>query len=69
MKQVREKEAAGMIQRSNSPYCSPVVLAPKPDGSWRFCVDYRELNKVTIPDRMPLPRIDTILYALGGNVF
>ena len=69
MKQVREKEAAGMIQRSNSPYCSPVVLAPKPDGSWRFCVDYRELNKVTIPDRMPLPRIDTILDALGGNVF
>ena len=67
MKQVRAKEAAGMIQRSNSPYCSPVVLAPKPDGSWRFCVDYRELNKVTVPDRMPLPRIDTILDALGGN--
>ena len=69
MKQVREKEAAGMIQRSNSPFCSPVVLAPKPDGSWRFCVDYRELNKVTVPDRMPLPRIDTILDALGGNVY
>ena len=67
MKQVREKEAAGLIQPSISPFSAPVLLVPKPDGSWRFTVDYRELNKVTVPDRFPLPRIDMMLDLMGGN--
>ena len=69
MKQVREKEQAGLIQPSASPFAAPVVLAAKHDGTWRFCVNYRDLNKVTVPDKFPLPRIDTILDKLGGNMF
>jgi hypothetical protein len=68
-RQVREKVEAGIIQPSRSSFAAPVVLAPKHDGSWRFCVDYRDLNKVTVPDKFPLPRIDDLLDQLGNNVF
>jgi hypothetical protein len=69
MRQVREKERDGLIQPSVSAFAAPVVLAKKKDGTWRFCVDYRELNKVTIPDKFPLPRIHDLLDRLGGNSF
>ena len=45
------------------------MLVTKKDSSIRFCVDYRKLNQVTIPDVYPLPRIDDTLDALGGNTF
>ena len=56
----------GVIQPSKSPWGSLPVLARKPDGSTRFCVDYRAVNKVTKPDAMPIPRIDDTLAALQG---
>ena len=56
----------GWIQPSESPYSSPIVCVRKKDGSMRLCIDYRALNQKTIPDRMPLPRIDDILENLGG---
>lgn len=59
--------AQGWVEKSNSPYASPVVCVRKKDGSLRLCIDYRELNKKTHPDRQPIPRVQDILDSLGGN--
>ncbi|UYV72359.1 hypothetical protein LAZ67_9002777 [Cordylochernes scorpioides] len=56
----------GVVQPSESPWASPVVLVRKRDGSVRFCVDYRGLNKVTKKDVYPLPRVDDALDCLKG---
>lgn len=64
---VEEMFQRGIIRPSKSPWCSPVVLVKKKDGSTRFCVDYRRVNEVTKKDSYPLPRIDLILEALAGS--
>ena len=59
----------GVVQLSVSPWASPIVLVPKKDGTYRFCVDFWRLNAVTKKDVYPLARIDDILDTLGESKF
>ena len=65
-KEVSDLLQAGIITPSVSPWASPIILVPKPDDKWRLCVDYRRLNRVTVPDPFPMPRIDEMLDRIGG---
>ena len=57
----------GFIRPSHSSWAAPVLFARKPDGSLRMCIDYRGLNKLTVKDRYPIPRIDDLLDILAGS--
>jgi hypothetical protein len=65
-KQVKELLALGFIEPSSSPYGAPVLFVQKKDGSLRMCIDYRALNKLTIKNKYPLPRIDDLLDRFNG---
>jgi len=64
-KQITDLMDKGWIRSSSSSAGAPVLLAKKPGGKWRFCVDYRSLNKLTVPDRYPLPLIKETLRNLS----
>ncbi|UYV84340.1 hypothetical protein LAZ67_X001895, partial [Cordylochernes scorpioides] len=57
----------GIIRPSSSPWSFPVILVKKRDGKYRFCVDYRKLNNVTVKDVYPIPRIDEVMDTLQGS--
>ncbi|GJZ01256.1 putative reverse transcriptase domain-containing protein, partial [Tanacetum coccineum] len=66
-KQLQELSKKGFIRPSSSPWGAPVFFVKKKDGSFRICIDYRELNKLTIKNRYPLPRIDDLFDQLQGS--
>ncbi|GJP43170.1 hypothetical protein CLOM_g2671 [Closterium sp. NIES-68] len=69
-KQIEYLLAKGLIRPSTSPYGAPVLFTLKSDGSLRMCIDYRALNKQTIKNKYPIPRIDDLLVQLrGATVF
>ncbi|GKE74082.1 putative reverse transcriptase domain-containing protein [Tanacetum coccineum] len=68
--QLQELSDKGFIRPSSSPWGAPVLFVKKKDGSFRMCIDYWELNKLTVKNRYPLPRIDDLFDQLqGSNVY
>ncbi|GKC24318.1 putative reverse transcriptase domain-containing protein [Tanacetum coccineum] len=65
--QLQELSEKGFIRPSSSPWGAPVLFVKKKDGSFLMCIDYRELNKLTVKNRFPLPRIDGLFDQLQGS--
>ncbi|KAL0148983.1 hypothetical protein M9458_055787 [Cirrhinus mrigala] len=63
--EIQEMLKLGVIEPSRSPWSSPIVMVPKPDGTLRFCNDFRRLNEVSQFDSYPMPRVDKLLDRLG----
>jgi hypothetical protein len=64
---INEMLQAGVIRPHIGPWASPVVLVQKKDGSWRFCIDYRRVNEVTVIDAYTIPRMDELIERLAGS--
>lgn len=67
--EITKLEEQGLIEKSESPWSSPLVLVQKKDKSWRLCVDYRKLNANTIKDAYPIPRVADDLDSLAGSAW
>nr|GEU79550.1 putative reverse transcriptase domain-containing protein [Tanacetum cinerariifolium] len=65
--QLKELSEKGFIRPSSSPWGAPVLFIKKKDGPFRMCIDYRKLNKLTVKNRYPLPRIDDLFDQLQGS--
>lgn len=70
-RELDERLASDIVEPSESPYSSPLLMIPKKDSGWRWVVDFRELNKtITRPNAHPLPKIDPMLWNVkGGTIF
>nr|GFC08131.1 putative reverse transcriptase domain-containing protein [Tanacetum cinerariifolium] len=64
---LKELSDKGFIRPSSSPWGAPVLFVKKKDGSFRMCIDYRQLNKLTVKNHYPLPRIDDLFNQLQGS--
>ncbi|MCO5586590.1 hypothetical protein L7F22_040531 [Adiantum nelumboides] len=69
MRQVNELVEKRMVRPSSSPFCSPVLLVHKKDGTYHMCVDYRALNKITIKNMFSVPRIEDLFDKLQGSTY
>ena len=66
-KEIEDMLAMGIIERSEAPHASPLVLVKKPDGSYRVCVNFKDLNKITVFDPEPMMSPDDIFPKLSGS--
>ncbi|GJT89634.1 reverse transcriptase [Tanacetum coccineum] len=66
---VKELLDSGVIRNSQSPFSSPIVMVKKKDGTWRMCLDYRQLNKATVKDKIPIPIVEELIDELSGSKF
>jgi hypothetical protein len=64
--QLKEMLQNGVVWHSSSSFASPILLVHKKDGSWRFCVDYRQLNAMTVKHKHPMPVVEELLDELSG---
>ncbi|MCO5575838.1 hypothetical protein L7F22_029643 [Adiantum nelumboides] len=69
MRQVNELVEKGMVRPSSSPICSPVLLVQKKDCTYRMCVAYRALNRITIKNKFPVPRVEDLFDKLQGSTY
>ncbi|MCO5586288.1 hypothetical protein L7F22_040227 [Adiantum nelumboides] len=69
MRQVNELVEKEMVRPSSSLFCSLVLLVQKKDGTYRMCVDYRALNRITIKNRFPVPRVEDLFDKLQGSTY
>jgi hypothetical protein len=68
-KSIQELLEMAYIRPSPSPFASSVVMVKKKDGTWRMCIDYKSLNKKTIKNRYPIPRIYELIDELHGAIY